>query len=182
MNNFSAEQFATATKNAAAEFSDIVTSSFSSFEKLAELNLATAKHSLNESLSSFQALVGAKTPAELLAVQTALVQPMAEKAAAYGRSVYEISVEAGTELSKAAEGKLAQGQKTFSEAVEALAKNAPAGSETLVSAFKSAMATGQQVIESAQAAAKQAVAQAQSNVASATDVAVKAAKTAAKKA
>ena len=182
MTTFNAEQFVAANKSAVAELGELATTAFSGFEKLAEYNLATAKSALADSLDNVQALLGAKTPQEALAVQTALVQPLAEKAVAYSRTVYGIATETGSELSKAAEGKLAEGQKTFAAAFESLAKNAPAGSEAAIAAFKSAVATSQQVIEQVQASAKQAVAQVEKNVAEATDVAVKStAKTAAKR-
>ncbi|MDD0814653.1 phasin family protein [Curvibacter sp. HBC28] len=181
MTQFNADQFVAANKAAVADFSALAVTAFAGFEKLAEFNLATAKNALSDSLESLQAVTAAKTPQDLLAVQAALVQPAAEKLAAYSRTVYQISSETGAELSKSTEAKLAEAQKTVSSAFDGLLKNAPAGSEAFVAAFKSAVSTGQQVLESAQASAKQALAQAEANVATATDAAVKAAKTAAKK-
>lgn len=178
---FNAEQIVNANKAAAAEFSALATSAFAGFEKLAEFNMATAKAAMADSVESFQTILSAKTPQEVLAAQTAIVQPLAEKAVAYSRSVYEIASEATAELTSAAEGKLAQGQKTFGAAMENMAKNAPAGTETIVAAIKSAVANGQQAMESAQAAAKQVVAQAEKSMTNATNVAVKAAKASSKK-
>jgi phasin family protein len=121
----------------------------------------------------------AKAPQDLTAV-TALAQPMAEKAAAYGRAVAGIVTETGTALSKAAEGKFADVQAQAVAGIEAAMKNAPAGSETAIAAFKNAMTTGQAALENVQAQAKQAVDAAGKNFTAATDMATKAAKSATK--
>ncbi|MDD2545062.1 MAG: phasin family protein [Burkholderiaceae bacterium] len=164
MINFNADQFNNASQNAAAELSALAQTAFAGFEKLTEFNLATTKAALTQTLDSLQAVAQAKTPQDVLAVQSSLVKPLAEKAAAYSRNVYAIASETSSELSKASEGKLAELQKTVGSAFESLAKNATAGSETWVAAFKNAATTGQQVMDSAQAAAKQALAQAEANV------------------
>jgi G:T/U-mismatch repair DNA glycosylase len=118
----------------------------------------------------------AKAPQDL----TAMAQPMAEKAAAYGRAVAGIVTETGTALSKAAEGKFSEMQAQAVASIEAAMKNAPAGSENAVAAFKNAMTTGQAALATAQAQAKQAVDVAGKNFAAVSDMAVKSAKTAAK--
>jgi len=177
MQTINAQAIADAGKNAAADFSAAATTAFAGFEKLAELNLSTAKSVLNGTLNSLQAAAAAKTPEEVLAAQTNFVKPLTEKVTAYSRSVYEIASETGTELSKSSKEKIAEAQKSFNASLESLTKNAPAGSEAFVAAFKNAAATGQQVLDSAQAAAKQAVAQAEAHV---TDVVAKTTKSTAK--
>lgn len=177
MQTINTQTFTDAGKTAAAEFAAAATTAFSGIEKLTELNLATAKAVLNGTISSIEAVATAKTPEEIMAAQTSLVKPLAEKATAYSRSVYEIASQTGNELTKASKEKVAEAQKTFNSSIESLTKNAPAGSEAFVAAFKNAAATGQQVLDSAQAAAKQAVAQAEAHV---TDVVAKTTKGAAK--
>ena len=66
------------------------------------------------------------------------------------------------EWRQAVEAKTAEAQKAFDGVLENLTKNAPAGSETAVAAFKSALTAGQNAIETAQAQAKKAVETAQS--------------------
>ena len=68
-----------------------------------------------------------------------VLAPMAEKAAAYGRHVQTIVTEATADLTKTFEGKAAEGQKAFADAMENMTKNAPAGTETAVAAIKTAM-------------------------------------------
>ena len=75
-----------------------------------------------------------------------------------------------------------EAQKAFTGAVESLTKNAPAGSESAVAAFKNALTAGQTALESLQVQAKNAVETAQSNIAAATTQTVDAVKKATKKA
>ncbi|GAB4397289.1 MAG: phasin family protein [Rhodoferax sp.] len=155
---------------------------FAGFEKLAELNLAAAKALMNESFDHLKNMVSAKDLQEVLALNTGLIAPAAEKAVSYGRHVYGILVETSAEFTKVFEGKAAEGQKAMHQVLDNLAKNAPAGTESAVAVFKSALASSQSAIETAQAAAKQALAVAESNVAAVTEQALSAAAQVSKKA
>lgn len=154
---------------------------FEGVEKLVELNLAASKALLAETASQTQTVLGVKDAQELLAVQATLFQPLGEKAASYGREVYDIAAATSAEFGKAVEAQFAEAQKKFLEMVDSTAQNAPAGSETAVALMKSAVATASNVLETAQKSAKQAVALAESNFKAATATAVDAGKTTAKK-
>jgi phasin family protein len=154
----------------------------SSVEKLAELNLAAAKALVSESFAHAQSLLAAKDVQAVVALQTGLIAPSAEKAVSYGRHVYGIAMEAAAEVSKVLEGKAAEGQKAFNQVMDNVTKNAPAGTESAVAVLKSALASSQSAIESAQAAAKQALSVAESNVAAVTEKALSAAAAVSKKA
>ena len=65
--------------------------------------------------------------------------------------------------------------------VDNASKNAPAGSETAVAVFKSAIAAGNNALESVQKAVKQATDVAEANFNAVANTAVNAAKTTAKK-
>lgn len=166
MQKFDTEAFANAGKNAAADIAAVALTSFAGFEKLAELNLATARSVLESSLDSIQAMAAATTPEGVLAVQTQLAQPLADKAAAYSRRVQEITAQTGVELAKVSKSKLADAQKIWGSAVESITQNAPAGSEAFLALFKGAAAAGEQ---------EQAFARAQDQV---TDVVAKTVKVA----
>jgi len=181
MTTLNVEQIIAANKNAVAEAQGLASTAFEGFEQLVELNLAATKSFLFESSTDYLSVFSAKSPAEALAAQASLVQPLAEKAIAYGRSVYGISSSTGSALSKAAEGKLAEGQKTFVDAVESMAKNAPAGSEPIVAAFKSALSAGQNAIDTAKSSAKKAVEMAEKQATAVTDTAMNAVKTPSRK-
>jgi len=154
---------------------------FSSVEKLTELNLTAARASLNESADHAKALLGAKDLQEVMALQASAIQPLAEKAAAYNRHVYDIATHAGEVFGKAFEAKAAEAQHHVASYMDAALKNAPAGSESAVAMFKQAVSAGNNAMESVQKAVKQAADVAQSNLHAVADTAVKAAKTASKK-
>ena len=157
---------------------------FEGVEKLVELNLQATKAALSESATHTQALLSVKDAQELLALQAGMFQPLAEKAAAYSRHLYDIASGTSAEFSKAFEGKVAEGQAQFAALVDNAARNAPAGSETAVAMMKNAVAAANNAFESVQKAVKQAsdVAEANFNAVAtnATNVA-KSATTAAKK-
>ena len=174
-----AEQFLASATAAMSDLNEMAATAMAGFEKLVELNLSTAKSALADTAEQMQTGLAAKSPQDMAAMG-ALAQPMAEKAAAYGRAVAGIVTETGTALSKAAAGKFADVQAQAVANIEAAMKHAPAGSEGAVSAFKNAMTTGQAAMESAQAQAKQVVDVAGKNFATATEMAVKASKSVAK--
>ncbi|MCX7669937.1 MAG: phasin family protein, partial [Anaerolineae bacterium] len=100
-----------------------------------------------------------------------------EKTAAYSRHLYDIASGTGAEFGKAFESQVADAQKKFLAVVDNAAKNAPAGSETAVAVFKSAIAAGNNALESVQKAVKQATDLAEANFNAVASTAVNAAKT-----
>lgn len=162
MNN-TAEQFTATNKANLQALEGLTTQAFAGIEKLVELNMTASKALLSESFRHIQSVLGAKDGQELLALQSGLLKPLAEKSAAYVQHVQTIVTGSGAEFTKAVEAKAAEAQKAFNGVVENLAKNAPAGSESAVAAFKSALTAGQNAVESAQTSAKKAVEVAQSN-------------------
>lgn len=173
------EQFLSSAKTAVADATDLAASSFAGYEKLVELNMSAAKAAMDDASEQMRAVFSAKTPTDLTSL-TALAQPAADKAVAYGRAVTAILTETTAAYTKAAEGKFADLQAQTAAGLDSALKLAPAGSEGAVAALKSAMAAGQKALESAQASAKQAVAAAEQNIASATDAVVKSTKAVAK--
>ncbi len=155
----------------------LTTKAFEGVEKIVELNLTASKAALAETSDHAKALLSVKDAQELLALQSSLFQPLAEKTAAYSRHLYDIASGAGADFGKTFEGQAADAQKKFMGLVDNAAKNAPAGSETAVAVMKSAVAAANNALESVQKAVKQAADVAQSNfnavAASAADVVAK---------
>lgn len=178
---YSIEQLIASNKANVQSLEDMTTQAFAGFEKLVELNLATSKTALSESFSHSQAVLNAKDPQSFMALQTGLFQQLTEKSVAYGQGVYTLANGTGAELTKVLESKMAEAQSVFADLVENLVKNAPAGAETAVAAFKSAVNASQNVIESAQNSAKKAAEAAESSFAAVTNQAVNAATSASKK-
>jgi len=80
--------------------------------------------------------------------------------------VYEIANDTGTEITKLFEKQFAEGNKQLNATIEALAKNAPAGSEGVVTFVKSAVTAANTAYDQVNKATKQAVEMAEANLAS----------------
>jgi phasin family protein len=154
---------------------------FEGVEKIVELNLTASKAALSEAAGHTQSLLSVKDAQELLALQSGLFQPLAEKTAAYSRHLYDIAQGAGAEFTKTFEGQAADAQKKFGSLVDSAAKNAPAGSEAAVAVVKSAISAANNALESVQKAVKQATDLAESNFNAVSAQAASTVKTAAKR-
>ena len=149
---------------------------FEGVEKLVELNLQVARAAIGEAAENVKAVMSAKDAQEFLALQASLLQPAAEKAAAYSRHLYDIAASTGAEVSKVAEVTASEAQTKFMSAVDSAAKNAPAGSENAVALVKSAVAAANNAFEGVQKAVKQATESAEANFQSLSASATKASK------
>lgn len=154
---------------------------FSSVEKLAQLNLAASKAALNESAAHAQALLKVKDVQELLSLQTEAMQPVGEKVSSYSRHVYDIAAATQAEFTKAVEAQLADAQKAVLNLVDTAAKNAPAGSESAVALIKTAVSASNNAYESVQKVVKQATQAAEANMQAVAQQAVNTSKAAARK-
>lgn len=161
------EQFVAANKAAFDSLLTIANLSLATAERLAALNLNTARSLLDDTAAGVGALLAVKDPQGLIALQQSLAKPALQKAMVYSRSVYEILSESSNGLSQIAEGQTADIKKSFAAAVDLSLKNAPAGSEAVVVAVKSALAAADSAYETMAKAAKQASATIEANVATA---------------
>jgi phasin family protein len=177
---YTAEQFMAAQKSTVETLFGLSNKAFEGVEKLAALNLQVAKTSLVEAAETAQAAFTVKDPQEFFALQASLLQPSAEKAAAYSRHMYEIIAGTGAEVGKVAEATIADGQKKVLALVDNAVKNAPAGTENAVALVKSAVAAANNAYESVSKAAKQAGEVAEANFQAMTATAVRASQTATK--
>jgi phasin family protein len=175
-----AEQVVAAHKANVETLFDLTSKAFEGVEKLVELNLQVAKAAMGEVADSTRAALSVKDAQELVALQTSMLQPSAEKAAAYSRHVYDIAATTNAEVTRIAEAQIAEMQKKFVSAVDGAVKNAPAGTENAVALVKSAMAAANNAYESVHKAAKQAADVADANFQAMTNTAVKASQTATK--
>ncbi len=165
------EQFSAAAKTnfeaQIAALSALTTRAFDSVTKIVDLNLNTAKASFEETSAATKQLLAAKDPQEFFSLTSAQTQPAAEKALAYSRTLAGIASSVQAELTKAAEEQIAENNRKVSEFIEAVTKNAPAGSEKAVAFFKTAVANANAGYEQFSASAKKASEALQSNVDSA---------------
>jgi phasin family protein len=175
------EQIVASQKASVETLLGLTAKAFEGVEKIVELNLSASKAALSETGDHAKALLSVKDAQELLALQSGVLQPLAEKTAAYSRHLYDIATGSTAELSKAFEGQAADAQKKFMGLVDTAAKNAPAGSESGVAVMKSAVAAANNALESVQKAVKQATEVAEANFNTVAAHAANAAKPAARK-
>jgi phasin family protein len=178
---FTADQIIAAQKANVQNLFGLTGKAIESVEKLVDLNVQATKAAVSDAYGNTQAAFAVKDVQELLALQASLLQPMAEKTAAYSRHLYDIASSAGLEIGQAVEAQTAENQKKFMALVDNAAKNAPAGSEAAVALMKSTVAAANNAFESLQKAVKQAADVTEANFNAVTQTAVNSAKTASKK-
>jgi len=154
------EQFSNATKaNLESQFallSALTSKTFEGVEKLVELNISTAKAALENSSANARQLLAAKDAQEFFSLSASQAQPNAEKALSYSRQVASIAADTSSEFSKVAEGQFAEVNRKVISLVDEVSKNAPAGSETYVSALKTAISNANAGYEQFSKSSKQA--------------------------
>jgi phasin family protein len=157
------EQIVSAQKTNVETLFGLTKTAFEGVGKLIEVNLQVAKTAMTEAAANTKAALSVKDAQELLALQSSLLQPAAEKAAAYGRHVYEIAASTGAEVTRVAQATTAEAQAKFMAIVDTAVKNAPAGAENAVALVKSAVAAANNAFESVQKATKTAAEVADAN-------------------
>lgn len=162
------EQFAAANKATVDSLLAVANTALASAERIAALNLNTARSALEDTVSGVQSVLAAKDPQAAFAAQKSLAQPAVDKAVAYGKSVYEITSQTQQELAKMVEAQFGDFQKSVAGLVDLAAKSAPAGSEGAVAAIQSAIAAANSAFGNMNAVAKQFTDAAQANIAAVT--------------
>jgi len=136
------------------------------FGKLTELQFETAKAAYDEGTSALRQIATLKDPSQWASLPTAAAQPVWDKTSAYTKSAYEIVAGAQGEYAALLEQHVAEFNKSMVVALDAAAKSAPPGSESVMSAVKSAIHSTNTWYETAVKTARQMAATAESSVAS----------------
>ena len=139
--------------------------------KLSEINFETTKSILNEVNGTVASVMAAKDPQALMAMtQDGSLDQFAGKLLAHQQAVSKVVREAGEEIANMTEVRVEQIKVSLKDWMDALAANAPAGSDAIVSAMKTSLESTLQGVGQIQAAAKEVA----SNVEQTTEQAVKA--------
>jgi phasin family protein len=162
------DQFAAAGKAGFENFMAVARTGFAGFERIVELNVATAKSMFEDASDNARAVLEVKDPKDFFAFNASLAQPAIEKSIAYSKSFYNIVTESQSALRKSAEEQANATQKEIAALIDKSLKNAPAGSEPAVAAVKSAVAAATSAYDNATKIVKQAVEIAESNFSNAT--------------
>lgn len=162
------EQFSQTARTSLDAQADVLnaffTQAFNHVEKVVELNLSTARASLEDSALTLKQLAAARDAQEFFALSAAQAQPAAARAVAYGRSLAGIASNVQADLTRSAEDQLAQASKRFSDLVENVSRNAPAGTENVVALFKTAIGNANAGYEQFNRNARQAAEAVEENI------------------
>ena len=150
-------------------------------EKMVELNVQVTKAAFDSSAHNLQSAMTAKDMQELLTLQASMLQPLAEKTAAYSRHLYDIASQTASSFQQVSESKTTEAQQSLVNVMDNMVKNAPAGSEAAMAMIKNSLSTATQAMESVQRAVKQAGELAETNFKAFANSAMTAAQTTTKK-
>ena len=137
------DQLTAANEAAIAQFSQFAQLSLANLEKFAQLGLGAARENVEQATAHVQALAGAKDVHEVIALNSAALEPVMKRAYTYSRTAYEAAAETNTEVKRVFEKQAAEYNRAAVAALEEAFKYAPTGSESVVDNVKSAMAAAQ---------------------------------------
>jgi len=164
---FKIDQFAAANEAAIEQFSHFAKLSLGNIEKLTELGLGAARESLTQVTRHAQSIAGARDVHEVIAINSAAIEPALKRAYTYSRTAYETAAATSDEVKRVFEKNTAEFNKAAISAMEEALKYAPAGSESAVGNFKSAIATAQNAYDNFTAINRQIAETVEKNVATA---------------
>lgn len=168
------EQISAANKMNLETLLGLANKAFEGIEKMVELNMQAIKATLHENIDHTKKSLSTKDAQEFLSMQANMLQPIAEKALAYGRQCYDILAHTQAEFTQAAEAQMAENSQKMQAFAGGVVKSAPAGSESATAMLKAAINASNIAYETIYKAAKQAAEMAESNIQAATQVANKA--------
>ena len=140
---FKIDTLTAANEAAINQFTQFAQLSLASAERFAALGLAAARETVEQTNAHAQSLAGAKDVHEVIAINSAALEPVMKRAYAYSRTAYQTAAEANAEVKKSFEKQAAEVNRTTLAALEEAFKYAPAGSESMVENFRTAIATAQ---------------------------------------
>jgi phasin family protein len=134
------EQFLNAAKTGidaqVAFLAKLSTTVFDSTSKVADLNMNAGKAAMEETTVIAKQFFASRTPQEAMQLLAALPQPNATKAVAYARHLTDIISSAQAELTRVTQEQVEEAIRKFVVLIDEAGKNAPAGSENVISMLK----------------------------------------------
>src|SRR6185312_17266707 len=140
---FKTDAFTAANEAAIDQFTQIAKLSLENAERFAELGLEAARETLEQAAAHAQSLAGARDVHEVIALNSAALEPVMKRAYAYSRTAYETAAQTNAEVKKTIEKQAVEFNRAAVAALEEAFKYAPTGSESIVENMKSAMAAAQ---------------------------------------
>jgi phasin family protein len=137
------DTFTAANEAAIEQFTQLAQLSLANAQRFAEIGLGAARESVEQAAAHAQSLAGAKDVHEVIALNSAALEPVMKRAYAYSRTAYETAADANAEVKKAFEKQTVEFNRAATAALEEAFKYAPTGSEAMVENMKSAVAAAQ---------------------------------------
>jgi phasin family protein len=151
------DQFTAANEAAINQLSYFAQLSLANAERFAELTLAASRDAVEQATAHAQSLAGAKDVHEVIALNSAALEPVMKRAYAYSRTAYETTAETNAEVKRVIEKQAAEFNRATVAALEEAFKYAPTGSESVVENVKNAMAAAQSAYDNLASINKQIV-------------------------
>ena len=140
---FKIDQFSAANEAAISQFTHFAQLSLANVERFAQIGLEAARQNVEQATAHAQALASAKDVHEVIALNSAALEPVMKRAYALSRTAYEAAAETNDEVKRTFEKQAAEYNRAAVATLEEAFKYAPAGSETVVENVKTAFATVQ---------------------------------------
>ena len=137
---FKIDQLTAANEAALSQLTHFAQLSLASVERFTQLGLEAARQNVEQATAHAQALAGARDVHEVIALNSAAIEPVVKRAYAYSRSAYEVAAASNQEAKRVLETQAADYNRAAMAALEEAFKYAPAGSEAVVENVKTAMA------------------------------------------
>ena len=140
---FKIDQFTAANEAAITQFTQLAQMSLANLEKFTQIGLVAARANVEQATAHAQALAGAKDVQEVIALNSAAIEPALKRAYAFSRTAYDTAAQTNSEVKRAFESKSVEFNRATIAALEEAFKYAPSGSESLVENMKTAIAAAQ---------------------------------------
>jgi phasin family protein len=140
---FKIDQLTAANEAALSQFTQLAQLNLANLERLTQLGLGAARESVAQATAHAQSLAGAKDVHEVIALNSAAVEPVLKRAYAYSRTAYETAADVNNEVKRVFEKQTAEFNRAAVAALEEAFKYAPTGSESVVENVKTAFAAAQ---------------------------------------
>ncbi len=140
---FKIDQLTAANEAAITQFTQFAQLGLMNVERFATIGLDAARESVEQAAAHAQSLAGAKDVHEVIALNSAAIEPVVKRAYAFSRTAYETAAETNTEVKRVFEKQASDYNRAAVAALEEAFKYAPTGSEGVVDNVKTAIAAAQ---------------------------------------
>jgi len=161
---YATEQVAEMNKANVAQAARLAALVLENAEKLAKVNLLTAKSALAQGIESAQAVAAVKDAQQLFTLNATLAEAGVQAAMGYSQNLYQIATEAQAQFAKLVEESHASYTKGATAWVDQASKSAPAGSEGAVNAIRQGLAASAAAFGQFNQASRQVVSLADASV------------------